>query len=125
MSKTPVTTPTVAQPSVPEQRAEKVKAPDPHGIETVNIEGYKIQLLRSRQFRQMQLRFGEGLPEDKPSDAVRGLLKNNGFHWNTKDHVWTYQLKHGQEHQGHLEAERVFEAVAEMVRAEKGAGPAR
>src|SRR5437899_1540157 len=50
-----------------------VPAPDPFGIAKDNLAG--VRLFESKQDRQMAIMFGEGRPEDKPSQAVIDKVK--------------------------------------------------
>ena len=83
-----------AEPPAPEGQsfAERVgqkkrpAAPDPFGIATDNLAG--IRLFESRHDRQMAIKFGEGRPEDKPSQAVIDKLKDAGYRWNPADRIW-------------------------------------
>ena len=60
-------------------------------IRTVNLDGYRVHLLQSQGRDQMQIRFGSGSPDDKPSDTVRDFIKSQEgpqgerFHWNNRD----------------------------------------
>ena len=47
---------------------KRVSAADPFGIAKDNLAG--VRLFESKQDRQMAIKFGEGRPEDKPSQAV-------------------------------------------------------
>src|ERR1700677_975820 len=51
--------------------------PDPFGIATDNVAG--VRLFESRQDQQMAIKFGDGSPEDKPSQAVIDKMKDAGF----------------------------------------------
>ena len=44
-----------------------------------------VRLFESKQDRQMAIKFGEGRPEDKPSQAVIDKMKEAGFRWNPAD----------------------------------------
>ena len=55
-------------------------APDPFGIATDYLAG--VRLFESKQDRQMAIKFGEGRPEDKPSQAVIDTMKEAGYRWN-------------------------------------------
>src|SRR6202162_4519717 len=93
------TTTAVAEPPAPEAKPEgqsfaervgqrKWVAPaDPFGIATDNLAG--VRLFESKRDRQMAIKFGEGRPEDKPSQAVIDTMKEAGFRWNPADRIWT------------------------------------
>ncbi len=65
---------------------KRVSAPDPFGIAKDNVAG--VRLFESRQDRQMAIKFGEGRPEDKPSQAVIDRMKEAGYRWNPADRVY-------------------------------------
>src|SRR5689334_8547531 len=60
-----------------------VAAPDPFGIAIDHVAG--VRLFESKQDRQMAIKFGDGRPEDKPSQAVIDKMKEAGFRWNPAD----------------------------------------
>src|SRR5260370_10472669 len=84
---TETTTP-VAEPPAPETsgngqsfaervgQRQRVTAADPFGIATDNLAG--VRLFESKQDRQMAIKFGEGRPEDRPSQAVIDTMKEAG-----------------------------------------------
>ncbi|MGA2497686.1 MAG: hypothetical protein ABSH20_08080, partial [Tepidisphaeraceae bacterium] len=53
-----------------------IPAPDPFEIATDRLAG--VRLFESRQDRQMAIKFGQGRPEDKPSQAVIDTMKEAG-----------------------------------------------
>ena len=55
-------------------------APDPFGIATDYQAG--VSLFESKRDRRMAIKFGEGRPEDKPSQAVIDKMKEAGYRWN-------------------------------------------
>ena len=63
-----------------------VPAPDPFGIATDNLAG--VRLFESKRDRQMAIKFGEGRPEDKPSQAVIDKLKEAGYRWNPAARIY-------------------------------------
>src|SRR6266478_5440 len=68
-----------------------VSAPDPFGIATDNLAG--VRLFESKRDRQMAIKFGEGRPEDKPSQAVIDKMKEAGYRWNPVDRIWAYPVR--------------------------------
>src|SRR6516165_445739 len=80
------------QPSFAERVGQKkrIVTADPFGIAHDNIAG--VRLFESRQDRQMALKFGEGRPEDKPSQAVIDKLKEEGWRWNPADKIWAHPV---------------------------------
>jgi len=100
-----------------------VPAPDPFGIAGDALAG--VTLFESRQDRQMALMFGEGRPEDKPSQAIIDKLKDAGYRWNPADRIWAHPVVGDSARSTRIEAERLFQEVSQMIRQEKGiaAGP--
>lgn len=100
-----------------------VSAPDPFGIARDNLAG--VRLFESKQDRQMAIKFGEGRPEDKPSQAVIDKMKEAGFRWNPADKIWAHPIRPDSAMTTRIEAERLFQEVCKMILQEKGieAGP--
>jgi hypothetical protein len=70
----------------------------------------------------MAIQFGEGRPEDKPSQEVIDTLKEQGYRWNGFDKIWAKPVRPADAMQTRIEAERLFQEVAGMVREAKGLG---
>src|SRR5262245_31877590 len=54
--------------------------PNPFPIRTTNLDGYKVRLQESRpegQPWQMQIKFGDGGLDNRPSDAVIEFIKSH------------------------------------------------
>src|ERR1700730_8721682 len=68
-----------------------VTAPDPFGIAKDNLAG--VRLFESKQDRQMAIKFGEGRPEDIPSQAVIERLKEAGSRWIHSDRIWAHPVR--------------------------------
>jgi hypothetical protein len=100
-----------------------VPAPDPFGIAKDNLAG--VRLFESKQDRQMAIKFGDGRPEDKPSQAVIDKMKEAGFRWNPADRIWAHPVSADSAMSTRIEAERLYQEVRQMIRQEKGieAGP--
>src|ERR1700730_1493709 len=100
-----------------------VSAPDPFGIAKDNLAG--VRLFESRQDRQMAIKFGEGRPEDKPSQAVIDKMKEAGFRWNPANKIWAHPVRSDSALGTRIDAERLYQEVRQMIRQEKGieAGP--
>ena len=64
-----------------------ITTPDPFSIAKDYLAG--VRLFESKQDRQMAIKFGDGRPEDKPSQAVIGKMKEAGFRWNPADRIWS------------------------------------
>ena len=100
-----------------------VAAPDPFGIAIDKLAG--VRLFESKQDRQMAIKFGEGRPEDKPSQAVIDRMKEAGYRWNPADRIWAYPVRAESAMSTRIEAESLYQEVCQMIRQEKGieAGP--
>jgi hypothetical protein len=126
------TTTAVAEPPAPEAsgngqsfadrvgQKKRVTTADPFGIATDNLAG--IRLFESRQDRQMAIKFGEGRPEDKPSQAVIDTLKEAGYRWNPSDRIWTHPVWSESAMSTRIDAERLYQELCRMIRQEKGIG---
>ncbi len=120
----------VAEPPVNETQAEgrsfaervgqrKVSfAPDPFGIAADYVAG--VQLFESKRERQMAIKFGQGRPEDKPSQAVIEMVKEAGYRWNPADRIWSHPVRSESAMTTRIEAERLYQGVRQMIRQEKG-----
>ena len=125
----------VAEPPVAEAKADtpsfaervgqrtRVTVSDPFGIAHDNLAG--VRLLESRQDRQMAIQFGEGRPEDKPSQAVIDRMKQAGYRWNPSDRIWAFPVVPESAMRTRSEAQRLYQEVCKMIRLENGieAGP--
>jgi hypothetical protein len=93
-------------------------APDPFGIAKDNLAG--VRLFESRQDGQVAIKFGDGSPEQKPSQAVINRVKEAGYRWNPSDRIWAHPLN-GMSTR--IEAEKLYQEVRQMIRQEKGIDP--
>jgi hypothetical protein len=98
-------------------------APDPFGIAKDNLAG--VRLFESRQDRQMAIKFGEGRPEDKPSQAVIDKMKEAGYRWNPSDRIWAHPVRAESAMSTRIEAEQLYQEVRQMIRHEKGIEPSQ
>src|ERR1700693_2827190 len=124
------TTTAVAEPPAPEAKPEGqsfaervgqrkwVSAADPFGIATDNLAG--VRLFESKRDRQMAIKFGEGRPEDKPSQAVIDKMKEAGYRWNPSDRIWAHPVTSDSAMSTRIDAERLYQEVRLMVREGKG-----
>jgi len=107
-------------PSFAERVGRKVwtPAPDPFGIATDNLAG--VRLFESRRDHQMAIKF-----DDKPSEAVIEVIKEAGYRWNPSDRIWAHPVWQDSAMSTRIDAERLYQQVCQMIRAEKGieAGP--
>jgi hypothetical protein len=119
----------VAEPPAAEAEAEaqsfaervgqkKRISPDPFGIAADNIAG--VRLFENRRRRQMGIKFGGGGPEDKPSQEVIDTMKEAGYRWNPADRAWVHPIHAESAMATRIEAERLYQAVRQMIRQEKG-----
>ena len=98
-----------------------VSAPDPFGIAKDNLAG--VRLFESKRDRQMAIKFGEGRPEEKPSQAVIDTMKEAGYRWNPADRIWTHPVWSESAMTTRIDAERLYQEVRQMIRKEKGIEP--
>ena len=125
VAETPAAEPPAAEANVDGQGfADKVgqrkwvAAPDPFGIAKDTLAG--VSLFESKQDRQMAIKFGEGRPEDKPSQAVIDTMKEAGYRWNPADRIWAYPVRSESAMSTRIEAESLYQDVCKMIRQEKG-----
>ncbi len=95
-----------------------VPTPDPFGIAKDNLAG--VRLFESRQDRKMAIKFGDGSPEDKPSQAVIDKVKEAGYRWNPTDRIWAHTVEGDSAIRTRIDAERLYQEVRQMIRQEKG-----
>jgi hypothetical protein len=95
-----------------------IPAPDPFGIATDKLAG--IGLFESKHDRQMAIKFGEGRPEDKPSQAVIDMLKEAEYRWNPVDRIWTHPVRPDSAMSTRIEAEWLYQELRQIIRQEKG-----
>jgi len=98
-----------------------VTAPDPFGIAKDNLAG--VRLFESEHDGQMAIKFGQGRPEDKPSQAVIDTMKEAGYRWNTIDRIWAHPVSGESAMSTRIDAERLYQQVRQMIRKEKGIEP--
>ncbi len=108
------------RPSFAERVGQRKWVPtaDPFGIARDNLAG--VRLFESKQDRQRAIKFGEGHPEDKPSQAVIDKLKEEGYHWNPADRIWAHPVREGSAIATRIDAGRLYEEIRNMIRREKG-----
>jgi hypothetical protein len=97
---------------------KSIPTPDPFEIARDNLAG--VRLFESKQDRQVAIKFGEGRPEDKPSQTVIDRIKEAGYRWNPTDRIWTHQVSPESARATRIEAERLYQEVRQMIRQEKG-----
>jgi hypothetical protein len=99
-------------------RRKPIAGPDPFEIAVDVAAG--VRLFESKRDRQVAIKFGEGRPEDKPSQAVIDKMKEAGFRWNRADKIWAHPLTADSAMSVRIEAERLYQEIRGMVRQDKG-----
>ena len=115
---TPIATAPAEQRQPGDDPAEQPKkfAPDPFGIASDKAAG--VRLAESRRYRQSLLSF-----DDKPPQEVTDKLKEYGFRWNSQDKLWARPIEAAAALQDRIDAEKLFQEVATMLRKAKGLAP--
>jgi hypothetical protein len=121
--------------------------PFPRNIRTVNLNGYTIRLNQDRHANEMQIQFGSGQRNDKPSDGVLDLIRsqlvpgelktrkereeNKDVPWfkfrsdpETGEGSWRLWMRN-HPNAAREKAEQVFKDVVDQVAQERGAGRGR
>lgn len=99
-------------------------AADPRPVITVNLSDYSggpvAHLQRSYRFRQMQIRFDQGQPDERHL----AMLQRAGWTDRTQSEgVWTKQIDPQARWQSVARMEQEFKAVANAIRKERGMQP--
>ncbi len=100
---------------------QRATIPDPFGIATDHLAG--VRLFESRQDRQMAIKFGDGSPDAKPSQAVINRMKEAGYHWSPAHKVWAHPVRPDSAMSTRIEAEQLYQEVRQMIRKERGIEP--
>ena len=95
-----------------------VAAPDPFTIARDRLAN--VSLFESKQDFQMAIQFGEGRPEDKPSQAVITTISQAGYKWNPFDRIWAHPVRPDSAMSTRIDAERLYQELCKMIRQEKG-----
>jgi hypothetical protein len=79
-----------------------------------------VRMIEDRQNKRMTIQF-----QDKPSDAVRAVLKSkeHGFRYDPNDKLWYKPIDQAKHIQSRQEADELVFKVANMIRTEKGLEP--
>jgi hypothetical protein len=99
-------------------KRKPICGPDPFEIAVDVAAG--VRLFESKLDRQVAIKFGDGRPEDKPSQAVIDMLKQEGFRWNRTHKIWARALTPESSMSTRIEAERLYQEIRGMIRQEKG-----
>jgi hypothetical protein len=99
-------------------------AADPHEKRSVSLSGVsggpEMHLLRSHKFKQMQIRFDHGQPDEQYTE----MLRQAGWRDRTQEEgVWTKQIDPNGRWQSVAKMEQEFKDVANAIRESKGLGP--
>lgn len=107
------------QPSFAERVGQRkfASTPDPFGIAADYVAG--VRLFYSDRDQQVAIKFGEGRPEDKPSQQVIDKLKENGYRWQPSNRIWTHAYG-DRPMTVRIEGERLYQEIRQMIRQEKG-----
>jgi len=100
---------------------QRPSIPDPFSIAGDTVAG--VRLFESKRDRQMAIQFGEGRPEEKPSQAVIGVLKDAGYRWNPTHRIWAHPVRGDSAMSTRIEAESLYQVVRQMILHEKGIEP--
>jgi hypothetical protein len=106
------------QPGDEPEVKQYAKSPDPFAIASDTQAG--VRLFESKEDRQMAIKFGEGRPEDKPSQQVIDTMKEHGYRWQPENKIWAKPVRPNDAMQTRIEAERLYQEVSQMIREEKG-----
>jgi hypothetical protein len=99
-------------------QTKRVAIADPFGIAVDYVAG--VRLLESKKDRQVAIIFGEGRPEDKPSQEVIARLKESGYRWNPADRIWVHPIRPDSATTTRIDAERLYQEIRGKIRKEKG-----
>jgi hypothetical protein len=115
---------TLPPPDVERPSAGRVYAADPCPTTTVNLCDYSggpaMHLMRSHRFKQMQVRFDHGQPDER----YLLMLKRAGWTDRSESEgVWTKQIDPGARWQSVDQMEKEFKAIANAIRKERGLAP--
>jgi hypothetical protein len=103
----------------PEQTTRgRVPKSEPQSAETDSVVG--AEYLTRNDPAEAMIRFKE-----KPSQAVLGFLKENGFRWSRTDHAWTRSVRSKTGAQTRDASRRDYGKVVDILRIEKGMAPAQ
>jgi len=98
-----------------------IAVPDPFSIAGDYLAG--VRLFESKRDGLMAIKFGEGRPEDKPSQEVIGKLKEAGYHWSPVNRVWAHPVWPASAMSTRIRAEKLFQDICQTIRTEKGIDP--
>jgi hypothetical protein len=100
------------------QKKKWIPDPDPYPIAIDTVAG--VRLFLSKQDQQMAIKFGDGSPQAKPSQAVLDKMHEAGWKWKPEYRIWAFPFTPESGRRAHIEAERHFQEVRHLIRQEKG-----
>jgi hypothetical protein len=100
-----------------------IPVPDPFTVATDTEAG--VRLFENHKKRLVAIQFGDGRPEDKPSQPVIDKVREAGFQWNVTDRVWFHPVTEESARTARIEAEYLYQEVRQMIRQEKGIAPSQ
>jgi hypothetical protein len=117
----------VLEPLPPAEKTSSEKpayAPDPHSKISVSLSdtngGPEMHLLRSHKYKQMQIRFDHGQPDEQHLK----MLTDMGWKDRTQSEgIFTKQIDPNARWQSVAKMEEEFKAVANAIRKDRGLGP--
>lgn len=124
VTESPAAEPGTDRPGFSERVGQRKRpsAPDPYPI-AIDVDA-GVRLFESKQDKQMAIKFGQGRPEDKPSEAVLNVLRDAGYRWDNRDKIWAHPVQDDTALRTRIEAEELYQEIRQMIRHEKGIGPA-
>ena len=79
-----------------------------------------MRLFANHESRKMAIVF-----DKKPGEGIRQMLKDAGWRWSQRENAWEKPVRWDTRVRDRMEAERLFDGIAALVRAEAGQGQAR
>jgi hypothetical protein len=107
-------------PKFADRVGKKKWTPRPERSQVVIDSSTGVQLFRSDRKSRMEIQFGDGSPNDKPSQGVLDKMHAAGWKWKSADRVWVQPFTPDSVIRKHIEAERLFDDVSQIIRQEKG-----
>ncbi len=97
-----------------------IVTPDPRGVMSASLgDDGRMQLLRSHQYRQMQIKF-----DRQPDEKYLAMLAKADWRDRTEEEgIWTRQIPKEESWKTVIDAERLFETIANAIRKDKGLEP--
>ncbi len=109
--------------SFAERVGQPKRIPDPDPFPLITDAAAGVRLLRSNRDRQFAIMFGDGSPKDKPPQPILDKMHEAGWEWKSALRVWALPFTPDSAIRRQMEAERLCETVATLLRQEKGIEP--